>query len=137
MPERQSTQTYQHVFKTQVTVKLTLTDTRDMHQLIRDALKSLLTALTKSDPSVTIMLWVAKSHLKELHRPEEEPHMINSMRSYENKLFVPGEGRNRVIYPNMMIGHDDSLEMLKEKLSSQSSRNVQNSGVQENPGEGL
>ena len=116
-PERQNTRTYQHVFKTRVTVKLTLTDTGDMHQSIRDALKSLLTALTKSDPSVTIMPWVAKSHLKELHRPEEVPHMINSMRSYVNKLFVPGEGRNRVIYPNMMIGHDDSLEVLKEKLS--------------------
>ena len=103
--------------KTQVTVKLTLTDTGDMHQSIRDALKSLLTALIKSDPSVTIMQCVAKSHLKELHRPEEVPHMINSMRSYVNKLLVPGEGSNRVIYLNMMIRHDDLLEVLKEKLS--------------------
>ena len=44
--------------------------------------------------------------------------MINSMRSYVNKLFVPGEGNNRVMYPHMMIGHDVSLEDLKEKLSS-------------------
>ena len=117
-PERQNTRTYHHVFKTRVTVKLTLADTGDMHQSIRDALKGLLTAMTKSDPSVTIMPWLTKSHLKELHRPEEIPHMINSMRSYANKLYVPGEGKNRVIYPHIRIGHDDSLEVLKEKLSS-------------------
>ena len=117
-PERQNTRTYHHVFKTRVTVKLTLADTGDMHQSIRDALKGLLTAMTKSDPSVTIMPWLTKSHLKELHRPEEIPHIINSLRRYANKLYVPGEGNNRVIYPHIRIGHDDSLEVLKEKLSS-------------------
>ena len=116
-PERQNIRTYQHVFKTRVTVKLTLTDNGDIHQSIRDVLKSFLTVLTKSDPSVTIILWVAKSHLKELRRPEEVPHMINSMMSHVNKLFVPREGSNRVIYPNMMIGLDDLLEVLKVKLS--------------------
>ena len=117
-PERQNNWTYQHVFKTKETVKLTLVDTGDMHQSIRDALKRFLKALTKSDSSATLMPWVTKSHLKELYWPEEIPHMINSMRSYVNKLFVPGEGNNRVMYPHMMIGHDVSLEDLKEKLSS-------------------
>ena len=66
-PERQNNRTYQHVFKTRETVKLTLVDTGDMHQSIRDALKRFLKALTKSDSSATLMPWVTKSHLKELH----------------------------------------------------------------------
>jgi len=115
-PERQNTRTYQHTFKTRVTVKLTLSTVGDMHQSIRDALKGLLSALTKADSTITLMPWLSHSNSKELHRPEEIPHLINSMRGYANKLYVPGEGNNRVIYPHIRLGHDDSLEELKEKV---------------------
>ena len=66
-PERQNTRTYQHVFKTRVTVKLTLSNVGDMHQSIRDSLKSLLAALTKADATATIMPWLSRSNCKELH----------------------------------------------------------------------
>ena len=108
-PERQNTRTYQHAFKTRVIMKLTLSNVGDMHQSIRVALKSLLSALTKVDSTITIMTLLSHSNSKELHRSDEIPHMINSMRGYANKLYVPGVGNNRVIYPHIQLGHDESI----------------------------
>ncbi len=51
-PEQQNTRIYQHTFKTRVMVKLTLSNVGDMHQSIRDALKGLLSGLTKVDSSI-------------------------------------------------------------------------------------
>lgn len=88
-----------------------------MHQSIRDTLKSLLSALTEADSTATIMPWLTKTNSsKELHWPEEIPHMINNIRDYANKLYMPGEGNNRVMCPHFWIGHDDSLDVLKEKM---------------------
>jgi len=115
-PERNNRRPIRHTYKTRITVKLTLIDSGDMHQSINEAIKSLLKELKKSDSTTTILPWRENDHNKELIKPEEVPRQIHTMRQYVNKLYVPNEGLNRVIYPHLYIGHDKSLEDLKSDL---------------------
>ena len=40
------------------------------------------------------------------------------MRQYVNKLYVPNEGFNRIMYPHVYIGHDKALTDLKSDMKT-------------------
>ena len=115
-PERHNRRAIRHTYKTRITVKLSLIDSGDIHQSINEAIKTLLTELKKSDSTTTILPWRENDHNKELIEPEEVPRQIHTMRQYANKLYVPNKGQNRVIYPDLYIGHGKFLEDLKSDM---------------------
>ena len=115
-PERNNRMPIRHVYKTRITVKLSLIDSGDMHQFINVAIKTLLTELKKSDPITTILPWRESDCNNELTNPEEVPRQIHTMRQYANKLYIPNGGLNRVIYPHLYIRHNKLLVDLKSDM---------------------
>ena len=116
-PERHNHTMYKHVHVTRITLKLTVQGQKDMKMGMMKILKEYLTEMRKEDPNIQIYPWkeghdMTKSRIKS----ENELNDIAEMQAaYGKGFFVyKGEGTMR-LYPKIRIGHDCSIEDLREE----------------------
>ena len=116
-PERNNHAKYRHVHVTRVTLKLTVQGQKDMKIGMMKMLKEYLVEMRKADSNIQIYPW-KESHDRTKARIKTENDLTDlaaMQAAYGKGFFVyKGQGTMR-LYPKVRIGHDTSIEDVRDQ----------------------
>ena len=107
----------QHTYKTRVTLKLALDASADPMKAIQALMKEFLREINNLDTSLVILPWHnKKSLLAPIQANGSLPNTITSMHKYFHKLFIPKKETETTIHPQLMLGHKNDFDILREGI---------------------
>ena len=115
-PDAKNKSKYLHQYETRVSLKLSIPPTDDPLSKIRQILKELIREAHQIDKEVEILTWRSRSHLEPLSTSSPIPDTVTGMHKYLHKLYVPKQGEQTYIYPQLSIGHDTSFSNFRDEL---------------------
>ena len=116
-PERNNHTRYQHVHVSRITIKLTVEGQKDMKVGMIKMFKEYLTEMRKADPNIQIYPWKeGDDNTKPRIKTENELTDIAAMQAaYGKNFFVYRNQGTMRLHPKIRIGHDASLEDIREE----------------------
>ena len=118
-PERNNHTMYNHVHVTRITLKLTVQSQKDMKMGMIKMFKEYLTEIRKADPNVQVYPWKeGQDKTKPRIKSENELTDIPAMQAAYGKGFFVYKGQGTMrLYPKIRIGHDCSIEDMREETN--------------------
>ena len=106
----------QYTYKTRVTLKLALSASADPLKALQDIIKEFLREINNLDTSLSILPWQKNNLSAPIQANAALPNTITAMRKYFHKLYIPKKDAESTIYPQLMIGHENDFEILREGI---------------------
>jgi len=116
-PDKSNKSLYPHVEITRVSLKLKVPAAQDKRGAAMNVLRELFTQLKKIDKTTQIYTWAEDN--EKAHGRIKEPAEIGDMKSmqlHSSKLFVFENQSDMTLYPQIRLGHDMSLEDIREGI---------------------
>ena len=99
-----------------MTLKLALDASADPMKAIQALMKEFLREINNLDTSLVILPWHKKSFLAPIQANGSLPNTITAMHKYFHKLFIPKKETETTIYSQLMIGHENDFDILREGI---------------------